>query len=461
MKQADLDDTICAISTPIGGAGIGIVRLSGRDALKVTGGVFKTRHNFDIFKVRSHTIHYGHIVDGSGVIDEVLLTVMRAPRTYTREDIVEINAHSGITALKGILDLVIKKGARLAEPGEFTRRAFLNGRIDLAQAEAVLDIINSKTALSLKSALNQLEGLLSSNINNLRGELIGFLAEIESRIDFSEEEIDYTNETELISRLDRVRHEIHHLLDTAEEGIILREGIVATIGGRPNVGKSSLFNALLRKDRAIVTPQPGTTRDTIEEYLNVRGIPIRIVDTAGIDEVQDEPGRAGVDRSRRALRETNLTLVVFDGSSNLEEEDKRILNEVGGRAKIGVINKTDLPRRLTKPDLKKYFGDKLVEISAVNGTGLDKLEEKMVELIWHGEVVQIEASLVTNSRHKECLVRAQEEIKTTLESMNKSSPPEIIALSLRAAAETLGEVTGETIVEDVLDRIFGQFCIGK
>jgi len=461
VSKLNLDDTICAISTPIAEGGIGIVRLSGPEAIKIAQGIFKSPKTGNLNKVKTHTIHYGHIADNKKNIDEVLLSVMRAPRTYTREDVVEINTHSGIAVLKEVLDLVIARGGRLAEPGEFTRRAFLNNRIDLAQAEAVLDIINSKTRVSLSTALSQLEGVLSKHIKTLREELLGILAEMESRIDFSEDDIDYQDDKKIIIQLEVIDKKINQLLENADDGIILREGILCTIYGRPNVGKSSLFNALLKIDRAIVTETPGTTRDTIEEYLNIQGIPVRITDTAGIDKVDDDIGQAGVQRSREAVKKADLALVVFDGSSALTEEDRNIIAEVKTASRIAVINKIDLEPKLKKQDLKEYFADNIVEISALQEKNLKTLENKIIKLIWHGKVVSSEGKLVTSSRHQECLLNSRNEIKATLVSLKAKNPPEIVSINLKGAVEALGEITGDTIVEDVLNRIFEQFCIGK
>jgi len=457
-----LDDTIAAISTPLGEGGIGIVRLSGSESFRIAEEIFRSRYGRSLASFPSHTINYGLIVDPETdeTIDEVLLTPMRALRTYTREDIVEISCHSSRASLRRILELCLRRGARLAEGGEFTKRAFLNGRIDLAQAEAVIDLIKAKTDLSRQAAMNQLTGNLSAAVNSLRDEIKEMLAHIEAWVDFPEEDIEGLPYEEIIGRAEELSAQIDRLIESADRGKILRDGISVAIAGRPNVGKSSLLNALLREDRAIVTPIPGTTRDAIEESLNIKGIPIRLIDTAGIRITEDIVEKEGISRSWKFIDEADLILWVLDSSEMLSPEDEMILDRVNGRKAIAVLNKIDLESRINLENIKKC-NLTLIEVSATKGWGLDDLEETIYRLFLGDEIAPKDQTLVTNIRHKDALRRAKESLLNVIETAKNGLSGEFIALDLRGSLGSLGEIVGETTTEDILDVIFSQFCIGK
>lgn len=458
MKDLFLDDTIAAVSTPIGKSGIGIVRLSGKDALSIADRIFVASNGLRPSQFPSHSLHYGWIID----IDEVLLTVMRAPKTYTREDIVEINCHSGLVVLRKILELVLKLGARLASPGEFTKRAYLNGRIDLAQAEAVLDMVNSQTQDALKATLGQLQGRLSQKINVLRKNILDILTQIEASIDFSDQEIETKSQEELLKKMNEVSFDLKELLDSAEKGIILRQGVSCAICGRPNVGKSSLLNALLKRDRAIVTPIPGTTRDTLEETLDLFGIPLRLIDTAGIVRERDLVEKEAVKRSRRCIKEAGLVLLVLDASKGLTSEDLAISRYISQRSAFVVLNKQDLPAKLTRDEAKELLPErKVLSISALCGTGLDKLEREIADFVWQGKASFNGQVLVTNIRHREALKKAQKFVQRAIKVLKTGQSAEIIALEMKEAEVSLGEIIGRISCEDILGRIFSQFCIGK
>ncbi len=450
-----LDDTIAAISTPLGEGGIGIVRMSGPEAVAILEKIFRRAKGEGL---ESYRLHYGHIVDPQTQeeIDEVLVSYMKAPRSYTRQDVVEINCHGGITPLRRVLELALRHGARLAHPGEMTCRAFLLGRLDLAQAEAVLDIVRAKTEASLRVALHQLGGWLSQEVRGVRKELVEILAYLEATIDFEEDEIP---ERDVEGPLRRAREKIEGLLGNADQGIIYRQGVRVAIVGRPNVGKSSLLNALLRTNRAIVTPIPGTTRDTVEESLNLQGIPLTLIDTAGISEGRDLVERLGVERSREALERADLALLVIDGSEALQDEDWEIANLIEGRPVLLVVNKIDLPPQATLdgflPDVPRLL------VSALTGEGLGALEEAMAEMVLSGRVMTSELPLVSNPRHKEALQRALSHLQALEESHRRSLPADFLAIDLQAAVNALGEITGETASEELLEVIFSQFCLGK
>ncbi len=459
-----LDDTICAISTPLGEGGIGIVRLSGKDALKMASKIFRpARLQTPDSRLQTHTIHYGHIIDTDGhVIDEVLVSFMKSPATYTREDVIEINCHGGIVTLRNVLELCLKEGARLAEPGEFTKRAFLNGRIDLTQAEAVIDIIRAKTDRGLRSAVEQLRGTLSTRINLVREELINITALIEAHIDFPEEEIGIPSREWIEVKVKEVIDGIDDLIRSSETGKILREGVSTAIIGRPNVGKSSLLNALLMEERAIVTEIPGTTRDIIEEVLNINGIALKIVDTAGIREAKDLLEEEGVKRSIRAMDGADLILLVIDASQDLKEEDRTLIEKVRERQGVIVLNKIDLRKRIEDNTLSSIVGNKpLVRISAIKGTGLKELKEAVINLIFEGKVIPEEGAMVTRLRHKKALLDMKENLENFRDSLQEGGSPELLSLELREALDHLGEIVGAVTTEDILDRIFSEFCIGK
>jgi tRNA modification GTPase len=455
-----LDDTIAAIATPVGEGGLAVIRISGPHALAVADRCFTPAGKVSLkpSAATTHTIHFGHIVREGQNIDEVLLAVMHPPHTFTREEVVEITCHGGILPAKMVLDAVLGSGARLAEPGEFTRRAFLNGRIDLAQAEAVADLIHSRTEIALRAANEQLAGKLSQRINQLRDEMVETLAHIEAHIDFPEEDIAPDTKDQLLGRLDRGVAFMDELLRTANEGQILRRGIRAAIVGRPNAGKSSLLNQLLGHSRAIVSPIPGTTRDTIEETANIRGLPVVFIDTAGLREARDEIEVEGVRRSRQSLEQAELVLHVLDASEPLTEADRNYLQELSGKHRILVCNKTDLPAQLhLPPDLKSP----VVEVSCLTGQGIDALKDAIKESIWSGQIKAEMLQVMINSRHQEALNRARAATLRTAEALREDQTLELIALDLRIAVNAIGEIVGKTTTEDVLDVIFSQFCIGK
>jgi len=457
--------TIAAISSAPGEAGIGIVRLSGRASLEIAGRVFRARRGGSVADFKTHTVHYGHIYDADAgrVVDEALVVVMKAPRSYTREDVVEFHCHGGMVALQSVLELVLREGATLAEPGEFTKRAFLNGRLDLAQAEAVIDLIRAKTGTSLEAAVGQLQGKLSQRVRHLRQELLGILAEVEGTIDFPEEIMDSGGVSRIGLVVEEVKGEVEKLLEGAETGRIIRQGLRTVIAGKPNVGKSSLLNALLRENRAIVTNVPGTTRDVIEEYLNVRGVPVVIVDTAGICNAADTVERIGVERTRRELRAADLVLVVVDDSRGLEAEDREVLEAARGRRVMVLVNKVDLGAgRVQGEEIRAVLGEvPILRISARENRGIDALEDAIVEMVYGGRVVVPASALVTNIRHQQALFEAKKHLQDVLAGIEEGVPVDLLTIDLKGAWERLGEITGETVGEDIIDEIFSRFCLGK
>jgi tRNA modification GTPase len=455
-----LDDTIAAIATSIGQSGIGIVKISGPEARDIARQLFRSARGITDF--RPYRLHYGQIVDPatSSPIDEALVAFMPKPLTYTRQDIVEIQAHGGIVPLRKILQLTLGLGARLAEPGEMTLRAFLNGRLDLAQAEAVLDVIEAKTEAALRVANEQLSGTLSAQVASVRAVLLDTLAFLEASIDFVEDEIP---PQDVAGPLTAVTVRLEKLLQSADHGLIYRQGVRAAIVGRPNVGKSSLLNALLRGNRAIVTSIPGTTRDTLEETVNVGGIPIVLVDTAGIRaEVIDEVERIGVDRSRAALERADVALMVVDGSSNLENSDWEIGELVGHKPGLLIINKNDLTVKPPPEMLADFLpATPRISISALTNEGIDRLEKALVDLVIGGKVTIADTPLVSNPRHKALLQQALEHTRAAITANEAGLSADLVSIDVRAAVEALGEITGETVTEDLLETIFSNFCIGK
>ena len=470
-----MNDTIVAVSTPIGEGGIGIVRLSGKSSLAILDKIFLSKSGKKPSRFKTYTVHYGHIIDNNSggrraegverrVVDEVILTVMRAPKSYTKEDIVEINCHSGIASLKKILDLCLLNGARLAEPGEFTKRAFLNGRIDISQAEAVLDIIKAKTELSLKSALNNLEGLFSKKINEIRKSLIEIYARIEASIDFSEEDLKGLRKDAIFKRLNTVKNEIEKFIASSNQGRILRQGIKTVICGSPNVGKSSLMNAILKESRSIVTHIPGTTRDTIEEIVNIKGIPVTLVDTAGITDTDHPVEKEGVKRSHVYMESADLVLLVLDQSRKLNKDDLDIINKIKGNKKetIVVINKADLKNRSDIKKVKKFFPkNPFTRISALNLKGIDNLENEIKDMVWKGKAPGADFVGVSNQRQLDILRRSVSDIKEAICGHKSRLSMDCISVYVRSSIESLGEITGHTITEEALDKIFSEFCIGK
>ena len=458
MKQ----DTICAVSTPFGISGIGIVRLSGPDAYSIIRKIFVPARRTDMMEVPSHTVHYGHIVDGKKTVDEVLVTVMRRPRSYTREDMAEIGCHGGIVPLKEVLSLCIRSGAREAEPGEFTRRAFLNGRIDLAQAESVIEIISSKTERALEISLRKLKGSLSSPLHDMETSLAGILAGIEARIDFPEEEEVDSFDPETLKGISRIVSSIDGVLSRAGKGKILQQGINAAITGRVNSGKSSLLNYLTKEDRAIVTDVPGTTRDAIQETINIRGIPINIIDTAGIRKVRGMVEKMGVDRAIEWMEKAEINLIMLDGTRKMNEYDRQLLRHVRGRNYIILINKADLPLKVEKRRLEKEFSpDRIIMISAKTGAGIPELEERIYDLIRMGYGEMKGDEIFLNMRQYGKIREIRKTLLTVEKEIRQDMTAEIIAEGLRSCLKKLDELTGRNVSEDILDQIFSRFCIGK
>jgi tRNA modification GTPase len=452
-------DTICGVSTPPGEGGLGIIRISGSRAVEVASIVFRAASAKGLGDLASHALLYGQVCDpGTGdVIDEALVSVMRAPASYTREDVVEINCHGGMMPLWRTVNLLIASGARQAEPGEFTKRAFLNGRIDLAQAEAVMDIIHAKTEQSHRAANEQLMGGLSSEVTKLRDRLISIVAAVEAGIDFPEEEIETPTGRPLADEVQSALQNVDKLISSHRYGRVLREGIATAIIGKPNVGKSSLLNCLLKQDRAIVTDIPGTTRDVLEEYLNIGGLPYKILDTAGIRHSHDVVEQEGVKRSLAVIGAADVVLLVLDGSQPLSSEDKRVLEEAQGKTAIVVLNKSDLVRKAEFP----VWPQMVVEISCRTGAGLDSLRKSLVKLVRQGAVPPREHAWAVNTRHKTALEQAKASLEKALASISSGMSAEFIALDLRDALDSVGLIIGATHTEDILERIFRDFCIGK
>jgi tRNA modification GTPase len=456
------DDTIVAVSTPPGQGAIGIVRWSGPEALRILRAVFRPASpslpGLAGWKPQSHLLTYGHAVDPqTGVpVDEVLAVWMQAPRTYTRQDVAEMHCHGGVVAVQHILSMALAQGARLAQPGEFTLRAFLNGRIDLAQAEAVLDIVQAKTEIALHMAVNQLAGGLSGPVRQIRQELVKTVAFLEASLDFPEDEIPPLN---VASALQASIHTIQTLLSQAKGGLVYRQGIRTAIIGRPNVGKSSLLNALLRVDRAIVSPVPGTTRDTVEETLNLRGIPLCLVDTAGLTPTSDSVELLGIERTQIALKQADLVLMVLDSSQALHPDDEDLADSIRQRPAIVVINKSDLPLKLHDSSVLPQAPH--VYVSALTGFGIADLEQAVVDTVLSGQVVSPDTLVTANPRHIEILTRACGHVQDAAASLQQPAALDITAVDVTAAITALGEITGETIGEDVLDAIFRSFCVGK
>jgi tRNA modification GTPase len=483
MFKYDLNDTITAISTPIGESGIGIVRISGKEALMLADKIFVSKDGRKPSEFKTYTTHYGWIVAGhrsqvtghrthpkklqpaacslqQDIIDEVILTVMRAPKSYTKEDIVEINCHGGIIALRRVLELVLENGCRLAEPGEFTKRAFLNGRIDLAQAEAVLDIIRAKADSALKIGVEQLKGVLSHKISNLRKDLLGMLAQLEASIDFPEDDISHVNQKELFQKLGKTNIELKDILNSSKYGRILREGISAVICGRPNVGKSSLLNALLKQERSIVTPIAGTTRDTIEEVISIKGIPVRIVDTAGIIEPRDLVEKKAIQRSNRYIDSADLVILIFDGSKRLTQDDATLMRRLKKKNVLAIINKIDLKQKVDKQIILKRF-NQVVEISARRLKNINLLEDAIANLVYNGKVNASEPILISNLRHIELVKRAQKLIAEAVVSLDNKLSLDFVAQNIKDAIRFLDDLLGKTFSTELLDKIFSEFCIGK
>lgn len=460
------DDTIAAISTPLGEGGIGIVRLSGKDSIQIAEKIFSSPKNKSIKDLKTNRVIYGYVNDPltGKKIDEVLVTVMRSPYSYTREDVVEINCHGGMITLRRTLELVLKQGARLAEPGEFTKRAFINGRIDLSQAEAVLDLIRSKTDESQRIAIEQLQGGLSKTITGLRDRLTELCVHIEACIDFPEDEIETASKQDLLEEMKNIGRELQLLLKTYSEARFFREGLLTAIVGRPNVGKSSLLNALLKRDRAIVTEIPGTTRDVIEECLNINGLPLRIMDTAGIRDVEDITEREGVKRSIRSIKNADIVIAIFDRSEPFTDEDFEVLEKVKNKNAIFVLNKCDLPSAIEQSSLTAFSlrpSAFILNISATRGDGLAELKDAIFNSCLKNWKEEREGVVITNLRHKTAVENARAALHRAIFALTEDQPLEILALELRDSMDNLGEIVGAVTTEDILNKIFNDFCIGK
>lgn len=448
-------DTIAAISTPLGEGAIAIVRLSGSDALSIAKKVFQGK---DLDKVASHTINYGHIFDKDRLVDEVMLSVMKAPKTFTREDLVEINTHGGIAVTQEILQLLLRSGARLAEPGEFTKRAFLNGRIDLAQAESVMDLIRAKTDQAANIAVKQLDGSLSNLINNIRQEILESLAQVEVNIDYPEyDDVETMTSQMLLEKTAHFEQLLETLLATAKRGKILREGLRTAIIGRPNVGKSSLLNQLLREEKAIVTDIAGTTRDVITEFANIGGVPLELIDTAGIRETEDVVEKIGVERSQKALEEADLVLLVLDASSSLTPKDLELLELSSATNRIILLNKTDLPEKIEIEKLPEDF----IRISALKNENLDAVEKQIRALFFSGEIEAKDATTLSNARHIGLVEQALDALKEANRGLAMGLPVDLIQVDITRCWQLLGEITGEAAPDELITQLFSQFCLGK
>ncbi|CAG2137542.1 tRNA uridine-5-carboxymethylaminomethyl(34) synthesis GTPase MnmE [Staphylococcus epidermidis] len=456
-------DTITSISTPMGEGAIGIVRLSGPQAIEIGDILYKGKKKLS--EVETHTINYGHIIDPetNETVEEVMVSVLRAPKTFTREDIIEINCHGGILTINRILELTMTYGARMAEPGEYTKRAFLNGRIDLSQAEAVMDFIRSKTDRASKVAMNQIEGRLSDLIKKQRQSILEILAQVEVNIDYPEyDDVEDATTDFLLEQSKRIKEEINQLLETGAQGKIMREGLSTVIVGRPNVGKSSMLNNLIQDNKAIVTEVAGTTRDVLEEYVNVRGVPLRLVDTAGIRDTEDIVEKIGVERSRKALNEADLILFVLNNNEPLTEDDQTLFEVIKNEDVIVIINKTDLEQRLDVSELREMIGDMpLIQTSMLKQEGIDELEIQIKDLFFGGEVQNQDMTYVSNSRHISLLKQARQSIQDAIDAAESGIPMDMVQIDLTRTWEILGEIIGESASDELIDQLFSQFCLGK
>ena len=457
-----IDDTIAAIATAPGEGGIGIIRISGEKSLQVAQSIFKSKSGKMIKDYNARTLIYGTVVDNEKVIDEVLVAYMKGPNSYTAEDVIEINCHGGFISVKKILELILSKGVRLAEAGEFTKRAFLNGRIDLSQAEAIIDVIKSKTDMAHEVAQSQLEGSLAKKIKDLRMNVTEVLAHLEVSIDFAEEDVEEITYQTLEEKALELRNEIKKLYDTAESGKILRDGLKTVIVGKPNVGKSSLLNSILGENRAIVTDIAGTTRDVIEEFVNIKGIPLKIVDTAGIRETEDVVEKIGVEKSRESFSTADLVIMVLDASRKLSEEDMEILESLKNKKAIVLLNKMDLEPQIELEKIEEFVNSEdIIKISALKHQGIEELQDKIEAMVYHGSVKNSSNLMITNSRHKDALFKAYESINDAISAIEQRMPYDFIEVDFKNIWDYLGYINGDTVREDLLDTIFANFCIGK
>nr|WP_330360551.1 tRNA uridine-5-carboxymethylaminomethyl(34) synthesis GTPase MnmE [Peptacetobacter hiranonis] len=457
-----MDDTIAAIATAPGEGGIGIIRISGPKSLEVAEEIFFSMSGKKISEYPARTLIFGNIKDGDKKIDEVLVAYMKGPNSYTAEDVIEINCHGGFISVKRILELVLSKDVRLAEAGEFTKRAFLNGRIDLSQAEAVIDVINAKTDKAHEVAENQLDGSLSNRIREFREKVTELLAQVEVAIDYPEEDIEFIAYTTLEEKTRELNKDIKKLYETSESGKIFREGLKTVIVGKPNVGKSSLLNSILGENRAIVTDIPGTTRDVIEEFVNIKGIPLKIVDTAGIRETDDVVEKIGVEKSMASFDTADLIIMVVDSSSELSEEDREILEKVQGKETILLLNKTDLPQVIDEEEVKKYVNEEnIIKISALHNEGIEDVHDRIEAMVYKGDIKSSSNVIITNSRHKDALYRAMKSAEDAMRAIEDRMPLDFVEVDLKNIWDYLGYINGDTVSEDLLDNIFHNFCIGK
>ena len=458
--MGNLNDTIAAISTAIGEAGIAIVRMSGDDSINIIDKIFKSASGKKMAEAENRKFLYGHIVDGDKQIDEVLVVKMKGPHSYTAEDIVEIHCHGGVVSVKRILNLILSKGARLAEKGEFTKRGFLNGRIDLTQAEAVIDMIKAKTDLSFDMGLNQLSGALSEVLNKLKDELVSMQALIVANIDFPDEDIEDAAYNDLIERSNRILEKMDDLLDNSKNSRLLRDGINTVILGKPNVGKSSLLNGLLKYDRAIVTDIAGTTRDIIEDYINLDGVLLKITDTAGIRETDDEVEKIGVNIAREKLKEADLVIAIFDISREFDKDDEEILNLIN-KKHITILNKDDLDQKISDEEIEKYFKNDYLRLSVMENESVKKIENLIIDLFFDGELQISSDSVLSNLRHINALKEAKKSLLEVNESLKQKVFLDLIEVDLENVIGHISEITGTITTEDILDRVFSDFCIGK
>lgn len=457
-----IDDTIAAIATAPGEGGIGIIRISGEKSLQVAESIFKSVTGKLIKDYNTRTLIYGTVVDGEKVIDEALVAYMKGPKSYTGEDVIEINCHGGFISVKKILELILSKDVRLADAGEFTKRAFLNGRIDLSQAEAIIDVIKAKTDKAHEVAQSQLEGSLSKKIRELRFKVTEVLAHLEVSIDFAEEDVEEITYKTLRENAEDIKREIKKLYDTSESGKILRDGLKTVIIGKPNVGKSSLLNSILGENRAIVTDIAGTTRDVIEEFVNIKGIPLKIVDTAGIRETEDIVEKIGVEKSKESYNTADLVIMVLDSSRPLSQEDREILETLENKKTIVLLNKTDLPQQIDIDELSKYVDcSSIIKISALQHKGIEELQDKIEAMVYKGSVKNSSNLMITNSRHKDALLKAYESINDAISAIDQNMPYDFIEVDFKNIWDYLGYINGDTVKEDLLDTIFANFCIGK
>ena len=459
--MANLNDTIAAISTAIGEAGIAIVRMSGDDSVNIIDEIFVSASGKKMAEAENRKFLYGHIADGDKLIDEVLVVKMKGPHSYTAEDIVEIHCHGGVVSVKRILNLILSKGARLAERGEFTKRGFLNGRIDLTQAEAVIDMIKAKTDISFDMGLNQLSGALSEVLNKLKDELVSMQALIVANIDFPDEDIEDAAYHDLMERSDKILEKMDNLLDNSKNSRLLRDGINTVILGKPNVGKSSLLNGLLKYDRAIVTDIAGTTRDIIEDYINLDGVLLKITDTAGIRETDDEVEKIGVNIAREKLKEADLVIAIFDISRDFDKDDEEILNLIRDKKHITILNKDDLDQKISDEEIEKYFKDDYLRLSVMENESVKKIENLIIDLFFDGELQISSDSILSNIRHINALKEAKKALLEVNESLKEKVFLDLIEVDLENVISHISEITGTITTEDILDRVFSDFCIGK